>query len=240
MAGRPLRRARLTAIEAARSLSGDSSGDPGLPGKPEAKGGSDASPGVRVEGQRESAPLRNDDDGLPPRSQRQDHNGSMHGDSGGLRSGLNGNGGNNPKRKVEGPTPIGEVVGAMLPILEARYRTEAEETIARASEIGVRGGAGILNKVDAFSDLLSLSIERVTQIMALKPNPTDKDFAKIMSTQQSIAASVFSTAARIDETQLRRQNADKLDEILEIVRQEEDLLRRKPLNATIEGKSTVQ
>lgn len=75
--------------------------------------------------------------------------------------------------------------------------------------------------------------------MALKPDPADKDFGRILSTQQAIAASVFSTAARIDETALRRQNADKVDEILRICREEEEKLSRKP-GEIVDVKPSVQ
>lgn len=52
-------------------------------------------------------------------------------------------------------------------------------------------------------------------------DPADKNYQKIMSTQQSIMSSVFSTQARIDEARLRRQNDDKLEEVLRELRQQE-------------------
>lgn len=57
--------------------------------------------------------------------------------------------------------------------------------------------------------------------MEIPLKPSMPDFARIMSTQQAIAASVFATAARIDEAQLRRVQVDKLDELLEVIRQAE-------------------
>lgn len=119
-------------------------------------------------------------------------------------------------KHLTAPKIIGEVLEPMV--------TQIEQTMDRATQLRAPDGTPVLGKVEAFSDLLGKSIKRVTEIMDLRPETSDPNFARITSTQQAIAASVFSTAARIDETQLRRQNADKIDEILRIVREEEDLL----------------
>lgn len=55
-------------------------------------------------------------------------------------------------------------------------------------------------------------------------DPADKNFQKVMSTQQSIMSSVFSTQARIDEARLRRQNDDKLEAVLKELRAQEKAL----------------
>lgn len=54
--------------------------------------------------------------------------------------------------------------------------------------------------------------------MRVKPDPYMADYPKIISTQQAIVASVFSTAAKVDETALRRRQTDKLSEILDEIR----------------------
>ena len=57
--------------------------------------------------------------------------------------------------------------------------------------------------------------------MKLPLNSKSPDFPRILSTKQAVAASVFSTAARIDEAQLRRAQTDKMGELLEFIRQAE-------------------
>ena len=236
MAGRPGGGPRRTASEAARDLLGSRDGDSLVPIFTEAGRGSDGDTSVR-DGGRQSASVRDDAGAVPAGSERKDRDGAVHGDGGRLRAGGNGRGGNNQGRKSEGPAPIGEVVGPMLSVLETGYRSAITETIAGATEARIRGDSGILNKVEAFSDLLSLSLQEAMKIMQTDVGIDHPLYAKLASTKQAIMASVFSTAARIDETALRRQNASKLDEILQIVREEELLLKG---SKTIEAKPSVQ
>ncbi len=70
-----------------------------------------------------------------------------------------------------------------------------------------------------FDELVGLSVERALEIMKLKPNPKSANYARIISTQQSIAASVLPAAVKL--AMLRAQKGDKLGEILERVREEE-------------------
>lgn len=57
--------------------------------------------------------------------------------------------------------------------------------------------------------------------MRHQPAVSDPNFAKIISTQQSVASSVFSTTARINEANLRRVQSDKMQELLDELRAEE-------------------
>lgn len=89
---------------------------------------------------------------------------------------------------------------------------------------------------------MGLSIEKMIEIMKMELHAEDKNFPKLLSTQQAIAASVFSTAARIDENQLRKQAQDKLSEILDLIRSEQAAMpaRRAAtlLAAPLEGSSS--
>lgn len=112
--------------------------------------------------------------------------------------------------KANGPPPAPRVMGVIIP---------PEKEVSLVSLLV--GPDGTISKHEAFSKLLDLSIERAVDIMSMKGDPNTKEGAKIISTQQAVAASVFSTAARIDETQLRRQQTDKMKDILERIRAEE-------------------
>ena len=69
--------------------------------------------------------------------------------------------------------------------------------------------------------MLDLSITNAIDIMKIPLNPKSPDFPRLLGTKQAVAASVFATAARIDEAQLRRVQTDKLDELLEAIRRAE-------------------
>jgi len=129
---------------------------------------------------------------------------------------------NNAVKKLLGPKEPQLIADVIEPVVSRIERTS---------------DSGILNKVEAFSDLLSLSLREATKIMETEVGVDHPLYAKIASTKQAIMASVFSTAARIDETSLRRQNASKLDEILAIVREQEEILS---VSKTIEAKPSVQ
>lgn len=96
-----------------------------------------------------------------------------------------------------------------------------------ADAAGRPGGAGgplLLERAELFDELLGLSLQRALDTMRIDlkdMDPNDKNFQKIMSTQQSIMSSVFSTAARIDEAKLRARETDKLDEVLDALHREE-------------------
>ena len=69
-----------------------------------------------------------------------------------------------------------------------------------------------------------MSVERAKYYMSLKPNEDHPLFGKIMSTQSGIMASVFSTSARIDETMLRRRQESRMDELIDLIREERERL----------------
>ena len=60
--------------------------------------------------------------------------------------------------------------------------------------------------------------------MQLKLNPGDPNFPRLMSTQQAIISSVLSTAAKTDETRLKRKTQDNISELLDLVSQQEKIL----------------
>lgn len=60
-------------------------------------------------------------------------------------------------------------------------------------------------------------MDRALDIMRIVPSPKMPDYSKLISTQQSIIASVFSTMARVNDAAMRQQADNKLDEILEAI-----------------------
>lgn len=66
-------------------------------------------------------------------------------------------------------------------------------------------------------------------------DPDMPNFAKIMSVQQSIASNVFSTTARVNDSNLRRTQTDKLDELLNLIRDEDRQNDQLPYEPPQEG-----
>lgn len=75
-------------------------------------------------------------------------------------------------------------------------------------------------KDEVFGELLDLSLKRAVEIMKLKVDPTDKNFARLLSSQQAIIASVFSTTVRTNEEMLRKRQDDRMAELLETIEKE--------------------
>lgn len=88
-----------------------------------------------------------------------------------------------------------------------------EQTVIRAAEQGIAPAFSDTNSA-AFQELLGLSLTSALEVMNLKLDPEDKNFAKLLSTKQSIMSSVFSTTARIDAALMRRQETDEMDAVL--------------------------
>lgn len=88
-----------------------------------------------------------------------------------------------------------------------------EKTVLAAAEQGVAPAFSDSNSA-AFQELLGLSLKSALEVMNLELDPTDKNFAKLLSTKQSIMSSVFSTTARIDAALMRRQETDEMDAVL--------------------------
>jgi hypothetical protein len=94
-----------------------------------------------------------------------------------------------------------------------------EQAALAAAERGEFGGIGDEN-AEAFKKLLGLSLKQSIAIMEMQLDPEDKNFAKLMSTQQSIMSSVFSTTARIDDALLQRAKTDEMDQVLGVLAEE--------------------
>lgn len=64
-------------------------------------------------------------------------------------------------------------------------------------------------------------MDRAIEIMQIPVDIDMPNFFKLVGTQQSIMTSVFSTTARVDDTNLRRAQTDRLDNLLRRLKSEE-------------------
>lgn len=98
-----------------------------------------------------------------------------------------------------------------------------EKTVLAAAEQGIAPTFSDTNSA-AFQELLGLSLQSALEVMKLTLDPDDKNFAKLLSTKQSIMSSVFSTTARIDAALMRRQETDEMDAVLASFEEEQKKL----------------
>lgn len=124
----------------------------------------------------------------------------------------------NPGLRPPPPPPPPPVPYAPLAVLE--------QTVLAAAEKGVAPAFSETNSA-AFQELLGLSLSSALEVMKLTLDPDDKNFAKLLSTKQSIMSSVFSTTARIDAALMRRQETDEMDAVLASFAEEEAHLAKR-------------
>lgn len=79
-----------------------------------------------------------------------------------------------------------------------------------------------------FQELLTESVKRARELMALRPEVEDPTYPKILNMQANVLATVMSTATKIDENNLRRQSADKIDDLLALARRKAVELTTQP------------
>lgn len=97
---------------------------------------------------------------------------------------------------------------------------EEEGLVRMAQESNAIDAADVLagDNRDLFKQLLDLSMSRSLDIMRLTLDPDDKNFPKLLASQESIARSIFSITARINDTELRKQQNDRIGALLAKVR----------------------
>ena len=59
-------------------------------------------------------------------------------------------------------------------------------------------------------------------ILRLKPKVEDENYLKIVESKRHAMTSIFNTVAKIDEARLRGQKRDRLAELLDAVRAEDE------------------
>lgn len=72
---------------------------------------------------------------------------------------------------------------------------------------------------EQFGELADLAMKRALDIMRLPPNPKNE---KLLTIQAQIIGNVFTTTARTDPTKLKGVTKDKVGEILDRIKAEEE------------------
>jgi len=63
-----------------------------------------------------------------------------------------------------------------------------------------------------------MSLAFAKEVMALKLDPDDKNFPKILGTKQAVAASILTASVRVNDGALKAKNEDRIAQLLEEVR----------------------
>lgn len=87
----------------------------------------------------------------------------------------------------------------------------------------------LMNHGAALDELLTLSFERLKEILELDPQSDEKTYTRIKALQVQAAIAVTTLQARIDEGRLKGKTSSKLDQIL-------DKINRAEKAMTIEGR----
>lgn len=220
MAGRPLRRARLEALRAKQSGDGGGDGATGVPVREDATGEGTRGANVRLSGIglgfKPHPPVRSDEGGGVDgrKGGRADAKEARGSNRDGLRAGGNGQRGKRAGSKVKSVSSAGESEGSSVALLEAGYRAAFEEAIAGNPETRLRDGDAILASNDQFKKLLGQALKFAEYIMDLQVDPTDRNFARVLSIKQSVATAIMSVQARIHASGLRPQEDDGTAELL--------------------------
>jgi hypothetical protein len=70
------------------------------------------------------------------------------------------------------------------------------------------------------------AIDKTDQILDLPlPDPDTASFGAVLRAQTASATTVLNTQVRVDENRLRKQRIDRLPEILQIIKEEEEKLK---------------
>lgn len=79
----------------------------------------------------------------------------------------------------------------------------------------------VVSQSDAqlLQELRGLSLEKALKIMRMDLSTEHKDFARVLSIQQSITTTVLAATVRVDGGQLRTPQEDKYEEMLRTARE---------------------
>ena len=102
-----------------------------------------------------------------------------------------------------------------MALLEDRYRA-SEEQVEEGDEPGV-----LAPQEAKFNKLRELALDSAIEIMSLKLDPDHKSFDKLLARKTTISAAVMTTTVRVDAGILRARVRDRVEELLEAVREAE-------------------
>jgi len=79
----------------------------------------------------------------------------------------------------------------------------------------------VLDASEGLDNLTQLALDKAKEILEMELVPGDEDFNAILKAQVSQVQTILTTQARVDEGRFKKKQADKLGELLDLIRGEE-------------------
>ncbi len=79
----------------------------------------------------------------------------------------------------------------------------------------------VLDASDGLDNLTMKALKKAEEILDMDLEPGSDDFSTILKAQVSQVQAILTTQARVDEGRFKKKQADKLGELLELIRGEE-------------------
>ncbi len=79
----------------------------------------------------------------------------------------------------------------------------------------------VLDASEGLDNLTQLALDKAKEILEMDLVPGDDDFNAILKAQVSQVQTILTTQARVDEGRFKKKQADKLGELLDLIRGEE-------------------
>ena len=216
MVTRPGEGQEWQSVQDERDLRGSGAVDTGLPVQPIHQEGSHGDSGVRDHGEPVGThpPMRDDDGGEGPGADRADHIiSASSSDSGGLRSGHDGNRIDGEGSYTAGIPSLKEIDSAKLPDVPDRYRNEAKETVADDTAAWLRDRDELPS--GELEELTEISLKVAKEILEKNLKDDDDDYMSLLRAKAGLVQTIFTAQLRADEGRFRKRQADTLEKLLE-------------------------
>ncbi len=175
--------------------------------------------------------MRDDDGDSPTGAEWEDSGFALHGDGGGLRSCIDGDG-------LDGLFGEGKSVpnpektrNSKQPDVSNGYWETLAETATGIAKDGIRTGPLVSVGEITIETLIPKAMRAIDEILDTKLNEDDPNFARLLSAKKDAAVATLNTATKTDENRFRQRKNNVLEDLLIRVRLEE----KAPL--IIEGKA---
>lgn len=167
------------------------------------------------------APVRDGDGDGSYGSGRHDHNLSDPSDGGGLRSGDVGHGGDSEGSKAQGLPSLGQLDSAQLPYVADGHWGSTGKAVAQNSSDGVREGDVVLDNSVMLTRLTGKALRKIESILDIELDPDDEEFGTLLRAQLAGSQAILNSQIKVDEQQFRRQQEDRLPQLLKIILEEQ-------------------
>lgn len=84
-----------------------------------------------------------------------------------------------------------------------------------STEVATVSTEEVVQSSDRLTDLVTLALEKQTEILKMQLNPSDENFGVVLRAQVSVCEKILTTQTKVDENVLRARNDSRLGDILD-------------------------